>query len=549
MDLIIFFVNVGPDLAKKINVPDNIDVTDYLKKSQVNSLFLKPTTEEEILDIVKKSEDKNSTDSDDLSMLTLKKVFLSICSPFTNICNKSLSNGVFPNNMKIAKVIPLFKSGENDIFTNYRPVSLLSQFSKILEKLVDRRLDSFFDKHKILVEQQYGFRKARSTSMAITQLIEDITNANEEKKFTAGVFIDLKKAFDTIDHSLLLKKLDHYGVRGVSNDWLRSYLSDRKQYVSFNSLKSDLMSISCGVPQGSILGPKLFILYINDICNVSKLLQFVLFADDTNIFCSDVNILDLCKNVSLELDKLNIWFAVNKLSLNVSKTNFILFGNRKYNGVVDIKINGINIERVYVTKFLGVLIDHKLNWKDHINHICNKVSRNIAIIYKASKVLNIKSLFSLYCTLILPYLNYCSENWGNTYESNLNKLFLKQKRVIRIINKATFYAHTTLLFKKLNVLKLKDLIELKTAIFMYKVYTKSLPRNLLEKFEIKNKNRFYNLRSSQAFNLKFVRTTQKQMCLSVCGLKLWNSLSEETLKCKSIQSFKSKYKSMLLYKY
>ena len=200
-----FFVNVGPDLAKKINVPDNIDVTDYLKKSQVNSLFLKPTTEEEILDIVKKSEDKNSTDSDDLSMLTLKKVFLSICSPFTNICNKSLSNGVFPNNMKIAKVIPLFKSGENDIFTNYRPVSLLSQFSKILEKLVDRRLDSFFDKHKILVEQQYGFRKARSTSMAITQLIEDITNANEEKKFTAGVFIDLKKAFDTIDHSYYSK--------------------------------------------------------------------------------------------------------------------------------------------------------------------------------------------------------------------------------------------------------------------------------------------------------------------------------------------------------
>ena len=198
------------------------------------------------------------------------------------------------------------------------------------------------------------------------------------------MFIDLKKAFDTIDHSLLLKKLDHYGVRGISNDWLKSYLSDRKQYVSFNSLKSDLMSISCGVPQGSILGPKLFILYINDICNVSKLLQFVLFADDTNIFCSDVNILDLCKNVSLELDKLNIWFAVNKLSLNVSKTNFILFGNRKYNGKVEIKINGINIERVYVTKFLGVLIDHQLNWKVHINHICNKVSRNIAIsnIYK-----------------------------------------------------------------------------------------------------------------------------------------------------------------------
>ena len=544
-----FFVNVGPNLARKIDVPDNIDVRDYLKDRQVNSLFLKPTTEEEILDIIKKSEDKNSTDSDDLSMLTLKKVFISICTPFTHICNMSLLNGVFPNNMKTAKVVPLFKSGEKDIFTNYRPVSLLSQFSKILEKLVDIRLDSFFDKHKTLVEQQYGFRKARSTSLAIIQLIEDITNANEKKKFTAGVFIDLKKAFDTIDHSLLLKKLEHYGVRGVSNDWMRSYLSNREQYVSFNSFKSDLKSISCGVPQGSILGPKLFILYINDICNVSKILQFVLFADDTNIFCSDVNILDLCKNVSLELDKLNIWFAVNKLSLNVSKTNFIIFGNRKYKGEVDIKINDISIERVYTTKFLGVLIDHQLNWKEHIDYICNKVSRNIAVIFKASNVLNTKSLHSLYCTLILPYLNYCLENWGNTYESNLNKLFLKQKRVIRIINKANFYAHTTLLFKNLNVLKLKDLVLLKTAIFMYKVFNKSLPRNLLERFDIKHENTFYNLRSEHYFKLRFARTTQKQMCLSFCGIKLWNSISEEISKCQTLQLFKSKYKNDLISRY
>ena len=544
-----FFVNIGPDLAKNITAPENSDIKDYLNVNKVQSLFIQPTCEQEILDIVKRADGKHSTDHDGLCMNTLKKIFGSICSPFTEICNKSLLNGVFPDNMKVAKVIPLFKAGENDVYTNYRPVSLLSQFSKILEKLFDKRLDSFLDKHEILVEEQYGFRRARSTSMAITQLIENLTDANEDKKYTVGVFIDLKKAFDTIDHNLLLKKLDHYGIRGVPNDWLRSYLSDRRQYVSFNNFNSDLMNVSCGVPQGSILGPKLFILYINDICNVSKMLKFVLFADDTNIFSSDVNIIDLCKNVSLELDKLNNWFAVNKLSLNISKTNFIIFGNRKYKGDINIKINNFNIERVYVTKFLGVYIDHKLNWKKHIDVICSKISRSISIMYKASKILNTHSLLSLYCTLILPYLNYCAENWGNTYETNLNKIFLKQKKVIRIIYKASFYEHTNNLFKSLKILKLKDLIELKNATFMFKVINKELPPNLLSMFYNNKVNKHYNLRKKYDFQPKKVRTNQKQLCLSSQGIKVWNSIDKNITSCKSLDTFKNKYKHFLLSKY
>ena len=159
--------------------------------------------------------------------------------------------------------------------------------------------------------------------------------------------------------------------------------------------------------------------------------------------------------------------------------NFIIFGNRKFNEKIGITINEFEIERVYVTKFLGVLIDHKLNWKYHIENICTKISRNISIIYKASKVLGSHSLRSLYCTLILPYLNYCAENWGNTYPSNLYKIFLKQKKVIRIICKASYYDHTNLLFKGLNLLKLEDLIKLKNAIFMFKVSNGKLPPNLL----------------------------------------------------------------------
>ena len=512
-------------------------------------MFLTATTEEEITKVVSQFESKNSTDSSDISMNVVKKVFMSVCKPFTDICNKSFVNGVFPDKMKIAKVKPLYKSGEKDLFTNYRPVSLLSQFSKILEKLFNNRLDDFLEKNDLLVDEQYGFRKERSTSMAITQLIEELTNANEDKKFTIGVFIDLKKAFDTIDHELLLRKLEHYGIRGVAHSWLKSYLELRKQFVNVNDCNSDLLNVTCGVPQGSILGPKLFILYINDICNVSDILHFVLFADDTNIFCSGKDMKKLCKTVSIALENLNVWFAVNKLSLNVSKTNFILFGNRKYKEEVNITINDVQIDRVYKTKFLGVMIDSKLNWKEHINIINNKISKSIAIIYRASKILNTDSMYTLYCTLVLPYLNYCAENWGNTYEGNINKIFLKQKRVIRIISKANFYDHTNQLFKKLNILKLKDLIELRSAIFMYKANRKTLPKNLQILFHFNSAKNRYHLRNKQEFQCRFVRTKQKQMCLSIYGIKLWNAMYDEFKQCKNIKSFKIKYKRFIIEKY
>ena len=499
--------------------------------------------------LVNKIEAKKSTDSSGINMSLIKEIFKFICKPFTDICNKSFLNGVFPDKMKIAKVIPLFKSGENDTFTNYRPVSLLPQFSKILEKLFNNRLEKFLEMNELLVEGQYGFRNSRSTSMAIAQLIEELTNANDEKKYTVGVFIDLKKAFDTIDHTILLKKLEHYGIRGVAHSWLKSYLQFRQQFVHINDCDSDLLYVKCGVPQGSILGPKLFILYINDICNVTDMLNFILFADDTNIFCSGRDIKTLCKSISQELDKLNIWFAVNKLSLNVNKTNFILFGNKKQTEGVHITINNVRIDRVYVTKFLGVMIDHKLNWKEHIDIINKKLSKSIAIIHKASTILKTDSLYTLYCSLFLPYLNYCAENWGNTYESNLSKLVTKQKQVIRIISKAEFRDHTNPIFKQLKILKLHDLIRLRSAIFMYKANKNSLPRNLQLMFLDNKVNSNYNLRNKKEYYQKYVRTKQKQMCLSVFGIKLWNSLDSKIRQSETIYSFKSKYKYYLLNNY
>lgn len=303
--------------------------------------------------------------------------------------------------MKIAKVIPLYKTG-NKHFTNYRPISLLPQFSKIPEKLFNNRLDTFIVKHKFLSDSQYGFSPNRSTSLAIIEAIEEITNTVEQKKYAVGIFIDIKKAFDAINHNLLLKKLERYGIIGIVSDWIKSYLQKRQQFVMLGDVCSSCLDIVCGVPQGSVLGPKLFILYINDICRESQVLKLVLFADDTNIFGSGENLKEVLDEVTKEMSKLKIWIDRNKLSLTLNKTKIMLFGNHRINEQVQIQIDGVQIERVHENKFLGVIIDEKISWKPHIIHIQTKLSRSISVLNKAKQVLDHKSLHILYCSIVLP---------------------------------------------------------------------------------------------------------------------------------------------------
>ena len=262
------------------------------------------------------------------------------------------------------------------------------------------------------------------------------------EKISTGVFIDLKKAFDTVNHTLLIDKLENYGIRGITQEWLKSYLKDRKQFVQIDECASTLLNVTCGVPQGSILGPKLFILYINDICNASTSLKFILFADDTNVFYSGVDIQTMCECISRELDKLHVWLSVNKLSLNVDKTNFILFGNRKNIDDVCISMNNSIITRVRATKFLGVIIDEKLTWKDHISLVRSKLSKTVGILYGIRHIY-VESVCIVHIILlsVLPYLTYCAEIWRNAYKSNTQCIFLLQKKIVRIVYGANFRDH------------------------------------------------------------------------------------------------------------
>jgi len=431
-----FFVNVGPKLANEIVQSNNAkEFKEIHIKNNLNSLFIESVSEREIMNIVLSFKTKKTTDESDIDMVLVKDIIDCIVSPLTYICNQSFSTGIFPSKMKTAKVIPIFKNGDKQQFTNYRPISILSQFSKILEKLFVKRLDDFIAKHNLLSEHQYGFRPNRSTSMAVTELVEQLSTSIENSEYAVGVFIDLSKAFDTIDHSLLLNKLEKYGVRGVAHTWLKSYLSDRNQYVHINGIRSLEAKITHGVPQGSVLGPKLFILYINDICEVLDKLQCILFADDTSLYASGKDLQLLLNSVETELESLRKWFEANKLSLNLKKTKYIVIGNKVANKLCRLKIGEVEIERVYVIKFLGINIDDRLNWKVHINILKNKISKVIAILCKIKTSVNQKALYILYNSLIFPYLSYCVEIWGNTYKTIIQPIFLLQKKAIRVIRK------------------------------------------------------------------------------------------------------------------
>ena len=540
----IFFTNIGPNLAKTIPPSKHAKITDYLPDFISNTMFLMPVTNNELLATVSQLANKKSQDHDDLDMSTVKVIVPHAMSPLLHIFNLSFTTGKFPDNMKIAKVIPLFKSGTKSDFSNYRPISLLPQFSKILEKLFCARLVAFVEKNKILFESQYGFRHNHSTGLALAELVEYVTEAMDKKDSTIGVFIDLKKAFDTVDHSILIKKLDHYGIRGLASTWIQNYLYNRKQYVAVSGLNSHMLPIACGVPQGSILGPILFILYINDMSRVSDQLKFIIFADDTNIFHSSPNLDTAASLMNRELEKLNTWFKVNKLSLNIKKTNYMLFGSnsKKKQKPINIVIDNQEISKTEVTKFLGVFIDSHLSWNHHIDALRNKLSKSLGIMYRARHFLESNTLYLLYCSLITPYLDYCCEIWGATSRKNLNKIEIMQKKAIRIVAKSSYDSHTAPLFRKFNTLKLQHLISMKTCCVMYKANKLLLPGNLQGRFTKNTEFHNHKTRSNHNFHVSNINTSKRLNSVLCKGKRLWNSLPVNLKNCFTIHSFKHHFK-------
>jgi len=535
-----FFANVGENTANSVPATTS-SASDFLPPKIVDTFVLSEITSEEIEKLIEKLNGKKATGPYSIPISLLKIMSGSISQILAKIFNASLTKGTVPECFKLASITPIFKKGSQLDVNNYRPISLLSTFNKILEKLVFTRLIKFINDNNILYEKQFGFRCKHSTTQAILAITDKIQCAIEEGVFSCGIFLDLSKAFDTVNHNILIQKLDHYGIRGNAKIWFQSYLENRCQYVSLGDVKSDIKQLNHGVPQGSVLGPLLFLLYINDLQNSSSVFEFHLFADDSNLFCKNKKLQELESTINNQLIFVNSWLCANKLSLNVDKSSFVIFHppQKKMNYNLNININSENLKQETQIKYLGIMLDNNLNWKPHVSFISSKIKRNIGIICKARHYVNLDILRNLYYSLIYPYLTYGILSWGHTFQSTTSPLLILQKKVIRLMTFSAFQAHTQPLFFELQILKFPDLVFLYTALFMYDYHNDNLPISFKSYFTRVNQIHNYNTRlaSKNSYALPKARTNYGKYNIKFSGVTVWNSINEYT-KALSNQKFK-----------
>ena len=463
-----YFTSIADNILKKRKYEGSKSFRDFLANRLLQNFAFKDCSESDIKSIistlkVSKSSGPNSIPT---HILLLLKDHISL--PLQKIFNLSLNVGIHPNILKISKTIPIFKKGSRLLVSNYRPISLLSNINKILEKIVHNQVYSFLEESQCIYSLQFGFRKKHSTDHALIEITETIRQALDNRNFACGIFVDLQKAFDTVNHDILISKLEHYGIRNQANNWFASYLRDRSQYVSILGFDSDTKVIPHGVPQGSVLGPLLFLIYINDLHFSIKNSKVFHFADDTNLLNIGNSPKKMQKLINADLKVLYNWLLANKISLNSDKTEIIFFhkpGERKPN--ISIKMNGHKIFPSSAIRYLGVYLDETLNWSFHCGVLSKKLKRANGMLCKARHYIPLEDLKTLYFAIFSSHLTYGSQVWGQITTSFNNKIFKLQNRAIRIISFADFRAESSPLFSKLKILKLRDHITKQNCLFVH----------------------------------------------------------------------------------
>ena len=544
------FSDIGDKLAAKIQTKTSFK--SFLKGRNPNSMALVSPTFFEIYNVIHSLKNKKSFGVDTISSYFLKVASLVITPYLMHLFNACFNNGLFPEVLKVSKVIPIYKSGDKTKVNNYRPISLLPSLSKVMEKLLVVRLTSFLNASGILYDRQYGFRKKRTTTQAVLDLVTNLYDNISKNKLSSLVAVDLTKAFDTVNHKILLEKLDYYGIRGICNDLIRSYLSNRQQTVYIAQESSTMRLVKSGVPQGSVLGPLLFIIYINDLHFKLLCSTVQLFADDTCLLLSNICKKTLQDEAKTELENLHLWMDANKLTLNLSKSNVMLINSKlRDKGKFDnIKTKKSEICITSTVKYLGIYIDEELNFKYHITSIVAKISRGVGILYKIKNFLPTSTLLCVYYSHVHTHLSYGIIIWGSTYKSHLEKLTSLQNKAIRAVGGAGWNESSSPLYYKFKVLKFHDIYKYELAKFMHHVQNKTLPTPLLKIFDDVKNDLNLNTRSRTQEKLKvpFFKSSRTQKSVKYQGVSLWNSLSLN-LKKLSFQKFYIEYKSNLIQNY
>ena len=541
-----FFCSIGEDLAKQHESANNSEFMKYLNTPVNQSMYMYSISTKEISNQIKFLDSKKSAGHDGITAKFLKLSHSCVIAPLADIFNASIKTGIYPDELKIAKCIPLYKKGKKDDPSNYRPISILCSINKIFEKLLYQRLYKYFSKFKILYEYQYGFRKNHSTTQALIEITDYLKTTIDDKKYICGIFLDLTKAFDTVDHEILLKKLHNYGVRGVANRLIKSYLTNRYQYVTINNVQSSKKAINCGVPQGSVLGPLLFLIYINDLARSSPIGKIRIFADDTSGFVDSPNIDEVISNSEILMNNLNNWFKANKLTLSANKSCFILFRPKqtKLNQIPSIINFGENhIKRANSVKYLGITLEEHLNWREHIENVCNSLKKCFNIFYGIRDYLNTDQSRAIYYSLVYSKITYALAVYGLTSKENLLSIQRIQNKLLKVLTKKPYLYPTNILHNDLKILKVEDLVDQEILTFVFNFKNKKLPEIFNNYFKYRTEQQQIVTRNIENHIVTpITRTNYGERTVRVKGCLLWNQLPSNLHTLSNTKNFRAKWK-------
>ena len=534
------FSSLGAEVQSRIPIERGSYYSYLVKKNKDGRLFinpdghvffLTPTDPKEVSEVIDNLNAKKSAGPNGIPVFLLKKFkdFFSLW--LSKLVNLSLETGIFPEMLKFAKVTPLHKKESKLDHRNYRAISLLSVYSKIFEKLIYARIYAYLVKYKLIYSKQFGFRGNHSVNHAIISMTEHIRNLLDNGEYVCGIFVDLEKAFDTVHHEILCEKIKAYGLHGKINDLLKSYLTNRKQCVSINGIDSEYREVTCGVPQGSTLGPLLFLIYINDFRLCLSKTSSGHFADDTFIIFNSKKAKTIETVMNTELKEVIKWLRLNKLSLNAGKTELIFFHSPQHKLDYDniyINFNGIRLKPVNYIKYLGMYIDRYLTWDQHISELSKKLSQANGMLAKLRYNAPLNTCLEVYYAIFYSRLTYGCNVWGLASKKNISAIEVLQNKCIRIMTFAPFNSHIpNKTFLDLKLLKVRDIIKIDQLKLVHNFQTRSLPEDLLPLFKLSSEIRTrYEGLNSVVNKLLWIPPT-KTVDYGTCSIKqicpkLWN---------------------------